>query len=65
MEHNHPHMMTIRAVAKTGILTEHALRTMLKDGQLPVIYIGNRALINYDRLFAELSALKVDLTRKD
>lgn len=39
-----PQMMTIRQVAKTGILSEHALRIMLKAGKLPAIYVGNKAL---------------------
>ncbi|MCL2212390.1 MAG: hypothetical protein FWB93_00950 [Oscillospiraceae bacterium] len=53
-----PRMMTIREVAREGILTEHALRLMLKSGRLPAIYIGTKALINYDNLIAQLSELK-------
>lgn len=30
--------MTIREVARTGILSEHALRVMVKEGKLPVLY---------------------------
>ena len=45
-----PTMMTIREIARTGLLPEHALRIMLKAGQLPAIYIGKKALINYDKL---------------
>lgn len=45
-----PRMMTIREIARLGLLPEHALRIMLKAGQLPAIYIGKKALINYDRL---------------
>jgi hypothetical protein len=52
-----PTMMTIREIAKTGILTEHALRLMLKAGQLPAIYIGKKALINYDKLCEQLNSL--------
>lgn len=52
-----PRMMTIREVAKTGLLPEHALRTMVKTGQAPYILIGSRALINYDKLLAQLEAL--------
>lgn len=52
-----PKMMTIREIAKTGILPEHALRLMLKAGQLPAIYIGKKALINYDKLCEQLNNL--------
>ena len=56
-------MMTVREIARTGLLSEHALRLMLKAGKLPAIYIGNKALINYDKLCAELQNLKADVTR--
>ncbi len=52
-----PKMMTIREIAQTGILPEHALRLMLKAGQLPAIYIGKKALINYDKLCEQLNNL--------
>lgn len=52
-----PNMMTIREIAQTGILPEHALRLMLKAGQLPAIYIGKKALINYDKLCEQLNNL--------
>ena len=55
-----PNMMTVREIARTGLLSEHALRIMLKAGKLPAIYIGNKALINYDKLCEQLSALKAD-----
>lgn len=56
-ETNAPKMMTVREIAKTGILTEHALRLLLKQGKLPAIYIGTKALINYDSLCAWLESL--------
>lgn len=52
-----PRMMTVREVASTGILSEHALRVLLKEGRLPAIYVGNKALINYDKLCEELNKL--------
>jgi len=55
-----PTMMTIREVAKTGLLSEHALRRMVKAGKLPAIYVGKKALINYDRLCADLQGLEAD-----
>lgn len=37
-----PTMMTIREIARTGLLSEHALRLLLKEGKLPAIYVGNK-----------------------
>ncbi|MBQ3176905.1 MAG: hypothetical protein IJB52_03735 [Clostridia bacterium] len=45
-----PKMLTINETAKTGILSEWALRALVKQGKIPGIYVGNRFLINYDRL---------------
>lgn len=45
-----PRMLTIREVAKTGLLPENALRTMVKEGRAPHIKVGAKALINYDKL---------------
>ena len=57
VETNIPRYMTIKAIAKTGILPEHCIRQMLKDGTLPtrVIKAGNKALLNYDLLVSNLS----------
>lgn len=54
-----PRMMTIRQTAATGILPEHALRLMLRAGQLPAITVGEtkKVLINYDKLCQQLEAL--------
>ncbi len=53
-----PNMMTIREIAKTGLLSENALRCLLKEGKLPVVYIGKKALINYSLLCEQLNQLK-------
>jgi len=53
-----PNMMTIREIAKTGLLPENALRCLLKEGKLPVVYIGKKALINYSLLCEQLNRLK-------
>lgn len=50
-----PYMLTIRQVARTGLLTEYALRKLLRKNRLPVIYVGNRALINYTKLCEQLN----------
>lgn len=47
---NIPRMYTIREVARTGILPENALRSMVKNGTCPHIMVGTKALINYDKL---------------
>ena len=52
-----PRMMTIREIAKTGLLPEHALRLMVKNKQAPHIMVGNKALVNYDKLVAMLQSL--------
>ena len=59
-----PKMLTVRQTARTGILPEHVLRLLLKAGKLPAIFVGNKALINYDKLCEQLSDLTgADLTR--
>lgn len=65
MLRENPQMLTVREIARTGLLSEHALRIMLKEGKLPAIYVGNKALINYDKLCEELLTLKADVARKD
>ncbi|MCK9348178.1 MAG: hypothetical protein PHO72_10965 [Sphaerochaeta sp.] len=59
-----PRMMTIREIARTGLLSDHALRRLLKAGQLPAVYIGKKALINYDKLVAQLDSLESDVPRR-
>ena len=41
MDMKQPNMMTVREVAKTGLLSEHALRIMLKAGKLLIRYGTN------------------------
>lgn len=60
-----PTMMTIREIAETGLMSEHALRMMLKAGKLPAIFIGKKALINYDKLCEELQALEVNVAKQE
>ena len=54
---NLPRMRTIREVAKMGILPEHCLRQMEKQGKLPCLYAGNKCLINVDLLIEQLNSL--------
>ena len=46
-ENNVPKLMTIRQVAKTGLIPEKALRQLVKQGIVKVLYSGNRAFVNY------------------
>lgn len=52
---NTPQFMTIREVAKTNILSEHALRLMQKQGKIPHIMCGKKCLINYPLLLEKLT----------
>ena len=52
-----PRMMTIREVAKTGLLAEHTLRQLEKQKMLPCFYVGKKCLINYDKLIEQLQQL--------
>ena len=65
MEVQKPRMMTIREIARTGLMSEHALRLLLKAGKLPAIFIGKKALINYDKLCAQLQELESDVGRPE
>ncbi|MCL2499286.1 MAG: hypothetical protein FWE90_03000 [Defluviitaleaceae bacterium] len=57
-----PNMMTIREIAQEGILSEYALRLLLKAGRLPAIYVGKKALINRDLLMEQLTNLQGDVS---
>ena len=46
---NRPRMLTINATARTGIISETALRVLVKQNKVPCIYIGTRFYVNYDR----------------
>ena len=50
MSNNIPKLMTIRQVAKTGIIPEKALRELVKQGVVKVLYSGNRAFVNYQNV---------------
>lgn len=57
IQDNAPRMMTIREVAATGLLSEYTLRMMCKRGELPCIKVGNRVLINFEKLVEKLNSL--------
>lgn len=49
-----PTFKTIRQTAATGILPEHRLRMMQKQGKLPGVFSGSRFLVNVDALVVML-----------
>jgi len=57
MDTQKPTLMTVRQIARTGILPEHALRALLKSGRITAVYVGRKAYINYDTLCQQLSRL--------
>ncbi len=56
-ERKTPQMMTIREIAATGILPEHALRVLVKQKKIPYLTVGKKALINYNKLVEMLENL--------
>lgn len=50
-----PRFMSIREVARTGLLSEYTLRLMEKQKQLPCVYTGRKCLINFDKLVEQLN----------
>ena len=48
-------LMTVRQVCETGLISESALRRLLKEDRLKgVTYIGRKALLNYDSIVEQL-----------
>ena len=54
---NIPKMMTIYQIAQTGLLPENALRVMVRNGEIPAVYSGKKAFINYENLVRRLQQL--------
>ena len=50
-----PKMMTIREIAKTGILPENALRLFVKQNKIPHINVNKKVLINFEILCSMLN----------
>ena len=47
---NEVKMLSIREIAKTGIISECALRRLVKEKKVPFVQSGVKVLINYYRL---------------
>ena len=52
-----PKLMTVRQIAKTGVISEFALRRMIKEGVVKPIYSGNRALLNFNKVCSTIDSL--------
>lgn len=50
-----PVFMTIRETAKIGMISEHHLRLMEKQGRLPGVRVGNRFKVNVQQLVEQLN----------
>ena len=57
-------LMTIKEVARTGILTEYSLRLLVKQNKVPMIKAGKKVLINYDALVIQLENLSAENWQK-
>lgn len=55
--YNIPKLMTVRQVAKTGIISEGALRRLIKQGVIKPLYSGNRALLNFNMVCTTINNL--------
>lgn len=55
MEKTIPTFLTIRQTAATGVLSEHYLRLMEKQGRLPGIRTGKTFRVHYEMLLAQLN----------
>ena len=65
MSENIPKFLTIRETAKTGILSEHHLRIMEKQGRLPGVRVGNRFKVNLDLLVDQLNQESTPAQREE
>ena len=52
----------IKAVDPKTALTERALRRMINSGELPSVNVGNKKLVNLDKLFEYLNGECFDLS---
>lgn len=58
-----PQLMSIRQVARTGVLPEHFLRQLQKRGILPGFLSGRKFIVNYSLLLEMLNDPTSDLYR--
>lgn len=60
-----PEFKTIRQVAAIGILPEHRLRALVKEGRCPGIFSGSRFLINVQALAEQLERESMEAVRPE
>ena len=65
MEKNIPTFLTIRQTAATGVLSEHHLRLMEKQGRLPGIRTGKTFRVNFEMLLAQLDRESAELVQQN
>ena len=53
----HLNLMTVNKIADTGLASRYALRLLMKQGKIPAIYIGKKALLDYDTVVEHLKKL--------
>ena len=52
-----PKYQTVRQIARTGIISDHGLRLLLKQGKIPAFFIGSKALLDFDTVVEYLRRL--------
>ncbi|RRD36687.1 hypothetical protein EII31_03780 [Leucobacter sp. OH2974_COT-288] len=57
-----PLLLSPREVALTGVMSEHAIRKLIKQKKVPVVLIGNKQLVNYTELVKALNRMQAELT---
>ena len=55
MNTDRPQFLSIRQIAKTGILPERLLRQLHRKNELPGFYSGRKYLVNYTLLLKKLN----------
>lgn len=53
-----PHLMSIRQVAHTGLISEYSLRQLVRLDQVPYIRVRSKVLINFDALLRQLETAR-------
>lgn len=53
-----PRLMSIREVARTGLISEYSLRMLVKMDQVPHLRVGHKVLINFDAFLRQLETAR-------
>lgn len=60
-----PEFKTIRQTAATGLLPEHRLRTLVKEGRCPGIRCGTRFMVNVKALAEQLERESLEAVKAE